>query len=78
MPQPLPAEPELAALVEYTLALSAAKFIGSSVSTFSALAILERQQRGLWASWYNGGDVPLAAWLPLYRLPWVSGTFKPR
>ncbi|GAB4815033.1 hypothetical protein N2152v2_002079 [Parachlorella kessleri] len=62
---------ELAALLEYYIALSAHKYIGNSVSTFSALAILEREHQGTWASYYNMGDIPLAAFLPLYRMPWV-------
>lgn len=62
---------EQSALIEYYLALHAHKFIGNSVSTFSALIILEREQRNLWASYYNMGDIPLAAFLPLYKMPWV-------
>ena len=46
-------------------------YIGNSVSIFSAVSILERRLQGNWASYYNGGDIPLAGPLPLYPLPWV-------
>lgn len=59
------------ACIEYYLSLQSGKFIGNSVSTFTALQILERRFRGLWASYYNGGDIPLQHILPLYKLPWV-------
>lgn len=59
------------AMVEYYLALSARKFIGNSVSTFSALVILERQLKGMWASYYNMGDIPLADYIPFFVTPWV-------
>lgn len=32
---------------------------GNSVSTFSALAVLQRRHRGSWAAFYNGGNTPL-------------------
>ncbi|GBF93895.1 hypothetical protein Rsub_06894 [Raphidocelis subcapitata] len=50
---------ELAALVDFELAMRAERFLGNSVSSFSALVILERHYRGLWAGYYNGGDIPL-------------------
>ena len=62
---------ERMACVDYYLALKSDKFIGNSVSTFSALLLLERQRQEAWASYYNGGNVPLSASLPLYQLPWV-------
>ena len=62
---------EEAALVEYYLAITSRRFIGNSVSTFSALLILEREQRSLWASYYNMGDIPLASFIPMYMMPWV-------
>jgi hypothetical protein len=62
---------ELRALVEFEVALRSARFLGNSVSTFSALAILQRRQAGLWAGYYNGGDIPLVQVLPLFSTPWV-------
>lgn len=59
------------AMLEYDLALASKKFIGNSVSTFSALIIMERQMQSQWASYYNMGDIPLAEFLPFYALPWV-------
>ncbi|MEW5310172.1 MAG: hypothetical protein WDW38_001993 [Sanguina aurantia] len=59
------------ALIEYELAMRANRFIGNSVSTFSALAILHRRHTGAWAAYYNGGNIPLLQMLPLHRLPWV-------
>lgn len=48
------------------------RLLGNSVSTFASLAMLERRHRGLWAGYYNGGNVPLASMLPpLARMPWV-------
>ena len=62
---------EQVACVDYYMALAADKFIGNSVSSFSAMIILERQRHDAWASYYNGGNVPLSEVLPLYQLPWV-------
>ncbi|GFR49842.1 hypothetical protein Agub_g11783, partial [Astrephomene gubernaculifera] len=63
---------EFAALVEYFVGLRAERFIGNSVSTFAALGLLERRRAGLWAAYYNGGNIPLSSLLPaLHRLPWV-------
>ena len=62
---------EARALVEFELVLRADRFLGNSVSTFSALAILQRRRQGRWAGYYNGGDIPLARVLPLFDLPWV-------
>jgi len=63
---------ELGALVDYALALACDRFIGNSVSTFSALAILERRHRGQWAAYYNGGNMPVTMMLPgMHQLPWV-------
>ncbi len=42
-----------------------------SVSTFAALGMLERRHRGLWAAYYNGGNIPIGAYLPVHKLPWV-------
>ncbi len=47
------------------------RFIGNSVSTFAALALLERRHRGQWAAYYNGGNLPIAPYLPVHKLPWV-------
>lgn len=62
---------EVKAAVQFFLALRAEKFIGNSVSTFSAVIILRRQQMNLWSSQYNRGPIPLASFVPGYRLPWV-------
>lgn len=62
---------EQMACVDYYLALKSEKFIGNSVSTFSAMLLLERQRQEAWASYYNGGNIPLSAKMPLYHLPWV-------
>ena len=72
LPTSQPLMREAQALVEYYLAMRAHKFIGNSVSSFSALLMLERRHHGLWATYYNGGNIPLTDFLPpLYRLPWV-------
>ena len=62
---------EVAAAVSYFISMKSERFIGNSVSTFSALCILERRMEGKWASYYNGGNIPLAVEIPLYALPWV-------
>ncbi|KAL4421857.1 hypothetical protein ABPG77_001339 [Micractinium sp. CCAP 211/92] len=60
-----------AALVGYSLALAAHQFAGNSVSVFSALLVLQRWQADRFATYYNGGNIPLEALLPLYPMPWV-------
>ena len=62
---------EQVACVDYYIALEADKFVGNSVSSFSAMLLLERQRQDTWNSYYNGGNIPLSAMLPLYHLPWV-------
>lgn len=62
---------EVEAMIEYELALKAERFLGNSVSTFSALAILQRRWEGQWAGYYNGGDVPLVMMMPIFDTPWV-------
>lgn len=61
----------LNALLDFEVSLLSARSIGHSVSSFSALSLLQRRHIGKWASYYNGGAVPLAELLPLERLPWV-------
>ncbi|MEW5299568.1 MAG: hypothetical protein WDW36_002570 [Sanguina aurantia] len=61
----------LNALLDFELSLLSSRSVGHSVSSFSALALLQRRHLGRWASYYNGGAVPLAELLPLERLPWV-------
>ncbi len=56
---------ELGAAVDYELALRASYFVGNSVSTFSSLAIMQRQISNKLAGWYNGGDIPLESFIPL-------------
>ncbi|EFJ43295.1 hypothetical protein VOLCADRAFT_106875 [Volvox carteri f. nagariensis] len=65
------ADREIKALVEYYVGFGASRFIGNSVSTFAALALLERRHRDLWAAYYNGGNIPVAPYLPVHKLPWV-------
>lgn len=63
---------EQRALVEYFLGLAAHRFLGNSVSSFAALALVERRHLGRWAAYYNGGDIPMAQILPVvHKLPWV-------
>eukprot|EP01025_Chloroclados_australasicus_P017915 TRINITY_DN191_c0_g1_i1.p1 TRINITY_DN191_c0_g1~~TRINITY_DN191_c0_g1_i1.p1 ORF type:complete len:670 (+),score=70.77 TRINITY_DN191_c0_g1_i1:26-2011(+) len=62
---------EMAALVDYFVALEADKFVGNSVSTHSALLLLERQLQSKWASYYNLGTIPMGWFLPMYKLPWI-------
>ena len=62
---------EEAALIEYFVAMRAAIFVGNSVSTFSALVIMERRAVGAVATWYNGGDIPLEGMMPFFRMPWI-------
>lgn len=58
-------------LIEFEVARGAAKFVGNSVSTFSALLIYERAHTGRSAAFYNGGGVPLSDYIPTPLLPWV-------
>eukprot|EP01026_Neomeris_dumetosa_P045397 TRINITY_DN3844_c0_g1_i11.p1 TRINITY_DN3844_c0_g1~~TRINITY_DN3844_c0_g1_i11.p1 ORF type:complete len:626 (-),score=26.44 TRINITY_DN3844_c0_g1_i11:480-2357(-) len=58
-------------LIDYYIAQGSDKFIGNSISTFTASMILERRNKGLWSSYYNGGIIPLQKQIPLYDLPWV-------
>jgi len=63
---------DVMACVDFSLALLASKFVGNSVSTFSALALLERRHHGRWAIYYNDGNIPLTFPLPiLHKMPWV-------
>ena len=62
---------EEAACVEFYIAMDSEKFLGNSVSSFSAMLILERQKQGGWSASYNGGNIPMSAAVPLYKLPWV-------
>ncbi|PSC70561.1 Glycosyl transferase family 8 [Micractinium conductrix] len=62
---------EESALIDFYLGLNAQQFIGNSVSTFSAMLIMERWNAGRYATYYNGGNIPLEVFLPLYRMPWV-------
>lgn len=57
--------------IDYYLGLRCYQFVGNSVSTFSAMLILERWQAGKFAAYYNEGNFPLERFLPLYRMPWV-------
>lgn len=57
---------EQRALVDYYLGLEAERFVGNSVSTFTAFIMLERQWLGRYSGHYNGGSVPLAIFFPWY------------
>lgn len=64
---------EEAALLDFFLCRRARTFVGNSVSTFSALLIMERRALvpNSVSSWYNGGNVPLEGMVPFFRMPWV-------
>lgn len=63
---------EESALTSFFVAMHADTFIGNSVSSFSALAILSRRAQGKMATYYNGGNIPLEEYLPFYKLSWVT------
>ncbi len=44
------------------------RHIGNSAATFTALALMERRHRGRWSAHYNGGNVPLAPYLPVLKV----------
>lgn len=50
----------------YSLALAAHQFAGNSVSVFSALLVLQRWRADRFATYYNGGNIPLEAHIPLF------------
>ena len=43
------------------------QFVGNSVSTFSAMLIMERWRVGKYATYYNGGNIPLEIFMPLFK-----------
>jgi hypothetical protein len=53
--------------INYHLALRCEQFVGNSVSIFSALLIMERWRTGKFAMYYNGGNIPMESFMPLYR-----------
>jgi hypothetical protein len=57
--------------MRYFLGMRASKFVGNSYNTFSAMLIMERRRKGLWAAQYNGGLIPLEETVPLFKLAWV-------
>ena len=64
---------ELRAAIEYEVATRATIFVGNSVSTFSALQILGRNDPQSGYA-YNAGQIPLASMIPaptIKRLKWV-------
>jgi GDP-fucose protein O-fucosyltransferase len=64
---------ELRAAIEYEVATRATIFVGNSVSTFSALQIMGRNDPQAGYA-YNAGQVPLASMIPaptIKRLKWV-------
>ena len=48
------------------MALGCRAFIGNSVATPTALLIMERWRGNRFATYYNGGNVPLELFLPLF------------
>ena len=66
-----PLSREEAAMLDYYVCLRARTFVGNSVSSFSAMLILERRSVGAVATWYNGGNIPIEEFVPLFRMPWV-------
>ena len=52
--------------VDYYLALDAHQFVGNSVAVADALLIMERWHAGRYATYYNGGNIPLEAHIPLF------------
>eukprot|EP01025_Chloroclados_australasicus_P028504 TRINITY_DN2823_c1_g1_i10.p2 TRINITY_DN2823_c1_g1~~TRINITY_DN2823_c1_g1_i10.p2 ORF type:complete len:381 (+),score=26.76 TRINITY_DN2823_c1_g1_i10:146-1144(+) len=62
---------EISAMINYFMALEAKQFVGNSVSSFSAMLIMERRSLGKWASHYNSGDIPMWVFVPLYQTPWI-------
>lgn len=55
------------ALLDFHVALASEKFMGNSVSSFTALLIYERSHAGKWAGYYNGGNIPLDDFIPVLR-----------
>jgi hypothetical protein len=53
--------------VDYYLGLGCEQFVGNSVSVSSALLLMQRWHAGKFATYYNGGNIPLEAFMPLYR-----------
>ena len=62
---------DLRAMHAYYLGMDSAKYIGNSVSTVSALILLERRNLNRWSTYYNMGGIPLMDILPFFRMPWV-------
>ena len=52
--------------VDFYVALGCRAFIGNSVATPTALLIMERWRGNRFATYYNGGNVPLELFLPLF------------
>ena len=52
--------------VQHYLALDAHQFVGNSVAVSDALVIMERWRAGRYATYYNGGNIPLEAHMPLF------------
>lgn len=74
----LGANRELLAAIDYAVCSKAGLFIGNSVSTFSAMVELTRSQVSQPSFHYNGGNIPLVAYMPSpefdlipKRLKWV-------
>jgi hypothetical protein len=60
------------AMISFNIAFQSNHFIGNSVSSFSALLIAKRRMGGLKASYYNGGNIPLEDFLPIFSLAWLT------
>lgn len=53
--------------VDYYLGLGSDQFVGNSVSVSSALLLMQRWHAGKFATYYNGGNIPLESVMPLYQ-----------
>jgi hypothetical protein len=65
---------EISAAVNYFIGMAATRTIGNSVSTFSALLLMERRQQSRWAAYYNGGRIPLERYFPLFKQQCHNGS----
>jgi hypothetical protein len=67
---------ELYAALEYCIVSRAESFVGNSVSTFSALQMLQRKHAGRKSFQYNGGNIPLEAILgKIHKEPQLKWVF---
>ena len=60
------------AMISFNIAFESNHFVGNSVSSFSALLIAKRRMSDLKSSYYNGGNIPLEDFLPIFSLAWLT------